>query len=538
MMGPSDPAQVLPRASVPPLPPSSGLGDSASQLVGRGTMIMIGSTIAFFALNFVARVVIARTISVAQWGLFNLGVSLTMFLSIVIILGLNNAVARCLVLERDPRVQHAMVRWSLWVSSIVSVVASVATYLLAVPFADVFHDAGLAPVLVLLAVSVGLGAITPVYAAIFQGFQDMIPNALFNQVLNPAVFVVAALGLLVLGWGLDGAIVAYVLADIAGFVASVYYYQRRIHRHLKPEFRNRDRPPRVLWTSTVSLWGISSLAFVTAYADTLILGAFWPALQVGYYSTAMSLARTLLLAGGALTFVFLPVAARLAREGDLRTLRISYTVAARWIMIVSIPLFLLFFLLPSESVIALFGRRYLAAAIPLQILALSAFASSIIGPSNACLAGLGQDRLQLSTAIFTGIVNVVLSFALIPTYGVLGAAISWGIARALYPASSLVFLYRDYGVHPFHRSLVRPLVLTLAIAGPVFLATAYFVPGSWVVFPLFFVGFGVFLGSLFVTRSLLPDDMVFLGVAERLFGIRLPRVRAFVTDRFAVSAAA
>jgi O-antigen/teichoic acid export membrane protein len=533
MIGNDVPLTGIAPVPIPTPAHAAGLGDAASKLVGRGTMIMIGSTIAFFALNFVARVAIARTVTVAQWGLFNLGVSLTTFLSIVIILGLNNAVARTLVLETDPRAQHAIVRWSLWVSAIVSVIASVATYVFAVPLASVFHDAALAPVLVLLAVTVGLGAITPVYCAIFQGFQDMIPNALFNQVLNPAIFTVVALGLLVFGWGLEGALIAYVLADIAGFVASVVYYQRRIHRHIAPAARNRNRPPNVLWSSTVSLWGISSLAFITAYADTLILGAYWPAIDVGYYSTAMSLARTLLLAGAALTFVFLPVAARLAREGDLATLRTSYTVAARWILIVSIPLFLLFVLLPSQSVIALFGRRYLPAELALEILAVSAFASSIIGPSNACLAGLGRDRIQLITAVFTGGINVVLSFALIPQYGVLGAAISWGVARALYPAFSLVFLYRDYGVHPFHPTLWRPLVLTLGIAAPVFLAVAFFVPGSWIVYPLFFVGLGVFLGSLFATRSLLPDDLVFLGATERVLGLRLPRLRAFVTERFA-----
>jgi O-antigen/teichoic acid export membrane protein len=526
----------IPPAPVAPEPDGKGLGDAAARLVGRGTMIMIASTIAFFALNFVARVAIARSISVAQWGLFNLGVSFTMFLSVIVILGLNNAVARCLVVESTAAGRLAIVRWSLWLSAAVSIVASVLTFVFAVPLAGVFHDPGLAAVLDLLAVTVGLGAITPIYAAIFQGFHDMVPNALFNQVLNPVVFVVFALGLLVLGWGLEGALIAYVLADVAGFVASLIYYEQRIHRHIPKGTSASSRPPSVLWSSSVSLWGISSLAFVTAYADTLILGAYRPALDVGFYSTAMSLARTLLLAGAALTFVFLPVAARLGREGDYGTLRTSYVVAARWILIVSIPLFLLFVFLPDQSVVALFGRRYLPAAFPLQILALSAFVSSVIGPSNACLAGLGRDRIQLLTAVLTGAVNVVLSFALIPTYGAIGAAVSWGFARALYPAWSLVFLYRDYRVHPFHPVVWRPLALTVAVSAPIFLVVAVLTPGSWIVYPLFFVGLGVFLGSLFATRSLLPDDLVFLSVVERLFGTRMPRLRAYVTGRFARAA--
>ena len=280
--------------------------------------------------------------------------------------------------------------YSLWVSAIISTVASVLTFVFSNQIAGLFHDPALGGVLELLAISVGMGAITPVFAAVFQGFHDVLPNALFNQVVNPAVLVVFVLGLLYLGWGLNAAVVAYMVADVVGLIGCVWSFVRRIHRHLPPDVLP-GRPKPELWGLSLALWGLSSLAFVTAYADTLILGAYWSAADVGYYSTAMSLARTLLLGGSTLTFVFLPVAARLSREGAYAALRTAYTIAARWILVLSIPLFLLFLLLPSQSVIALFGHRYAPAAFPLQLLALTAFASSIIGPSNACLAGIGRN---------------------------------------------------------------------------------------------------------------------------------------------------
>ncbi len=528
----SPPTEMPLPAAEPDEPAPAGIGAEMAQRVNRGTLILVLSTLCFFALNFVGRLATARSVSLTDWGLFNLGVSFTALLSTIILLGLNNAVARSLAHEKDPVEQRKIVRWSIGVSALISAVASVLTYVFAVPIAGVFHDPALAGVLYLLAISVGMGAITPVYAAVFQGYHDVLPNALFNQVVNPAVFVVFVLGLLYLGWGLNAAIVAYVVADVAGLIGCVWYYYARIGRHLPDTVRSRGPPRPELWSLSLALWGLSSLAFVTAYADTLILGAFWSAADVGYYSTAMSLARTLLLGGSTLTFVFLPVAARLSREGAYTALRSAYTIAARWILVLSIPLFLLFLILPSQSVIALFGHRYAAAAFPLQLLAITAFASSIIGPSNACLAGIGRNRAQLTSATLSAATNIVLSFTLIPTYGVLGAAIAWGVARALYPASNLLILYRDYGVHPFRPILVRPLVTTLALAIPLFLLVGYLSPVNWVVYPLFFVGTGLFVAVLIGTNSLVPDDLIFVSGLEAVARRPLPGLRRFVARHY------
>lgn len=507
---------------------SQTLLEEASSSVGWGTTIMILSTIALFAFNLVARIVIARTLSVSVWGEFNLGVAFTSLLSVVILLGLNQAVARSLAYEADGTERRAIVQWSLIVSGAVSVAASIVTFVFAVPLAAPFHDPGLVGVFQLLAISVGFGAITPVYAAVFQGFHNVWPNALFNQIVNPVLLLVFVLILLPLGFGLTGALVAYVIADAVGYVGIVVYYYARIGKYLPGRAKLGRLPNPRLWVLGGALWGVASLAFVTAFADTLILGLYWPATTVGYYSTAMTLARVVLLGGSALTYVFLPVASRFAREKEYRALGVTYVTAARWILVLSVPLLLLFALLPNLSIVALFGKKYLPAAFPLQFLVITAFVSVALGPVNATLAGLGRARNQAVTALVAGVTNVALSFALIPKYGVLGAAIAWGFARALYPALGFVLLVRDYGIHPFRPILTRPLALTLGVGIPMFLAVRFLGPPSWVVFPLFFVASGLFVASLLVTRSLSRGDLILVETLERTTRRPLPRIRAFL----------
>ncbi len=521
-------------ATVPGATPAAGdvpplaLLDESAKTVGLSTVIMIVSTILLFAFNLVGRIAAARALSVAVWGEFNLGVSFTSLLSVVVLLGLNQAVARMIAYEQDPAERHAIVRWALVVGGIVSTAASVATFLLAPWISLIFHNPGLTGVFQLLAIAVGFGAITPILAAVFQGFHRVAPNAIFNQIVNPALFLVFVLIFLHAGLGLTGALLAYVIADAAAFLGLVAYYFRRIRSVLPGEPTPGRFPKPQLWRFSVALWGIASLAFITAFADTLILGAYWPATQVGYYSTAMSMARVVLLGGSALTYAFLPLASRLAREKAYPELRRTYATAARWILILSFPLLLLFTILPEASIRALFGAKYVPAAFPLQFLVITAFLSTFMGPANATLAGLGRARNQAATAAVAAVTNVALSFGLIPMYGVLGAAIAWGVARALYPALGLSVLVREYRIHPFRPILLRPLALALGLGVPLFVAVRLLVRSSWVVFPMFLVGAGLFVGALVVTDSLSRGDLVLVGTFESVLRRRMPRVRRFI----------
>ena len=71
-------------------------------------------------------------------------------------------------------------------------------------------------------------------AGIFQGFEDAAPNAWFNLVLNPGLFVLFVVAFLEFHLGFTGALVAYVLASAVSFAALAVYTARRLPRLLPP----------------------------------------------------------------------------------------------------------------------------------------------------------------------------------------------------------------------------------------------------------------------------------------------------------------
>lgn len=518
-------------------PPPPKLHAIAS--IGRGTAAMVIGSTAFLLFSLVGRVAVARLVSTDAWGLFNLGLSLVGLLSLVALLGLHQATARTLSYEKDPYVRRHIVTTALLITSLDAVLFSLGTFLLAGPLASLFSPSSgpaLVPIFQALAVTIGFTLMSNYLAALFQGFEETAPNAWFNQTLNPGLFVAFVVSFLLFHPSIAWAVLAYVLASGVAFGALALYTIVRLPG-LLPRLPARAAPsaplrvPSEFWQLSVSLWGVNALAFVTTFIDTLILGAYRNASVVGLYSDATTFARLFLVGNAALTYIYLPVTARLYRDGDLATIRTTYVTSTRWVVAIAFPLFLLFVFLPRQSLVEIFDPSGAGAALSLQILAVGAFISIVLGPVNSCQAGLGQNRILNVTSLVAAVVNISLSFALIPTYGLIGASIAWTAARVTYPGLGAVLLWWTHRVTAFRRELTVPLAVALAVGGGGFFVLRLVAPPAWTIFPLFFVGFAVFVGAILATRSLSKGDLLAVRGAERLLGRPLTGLRSYL-ERF------
>lgn len=495
--------------------------------LGRGTTWMVLGTLSLLLLNLVGRVYAARHLTVAQFGNFNLGLAFAGLLALVALLGLHQAMARTLAEDRDPAVRRRVVRWAGTVTALTGVASSVLVFLLAGSIASLFDPSGSAEltlVFQMFSVTVGLTLLCTFLASIFQGFEDTVPNAWINQTVQPASFVLFLFLLLALHLSLPGVLLAWVLSNVVTFVALLAFTLRRLPRYLPPGPVSPTLP-KGLWTLSLALWGISTLTFATAYVDTLVLAVFRPEFQVGLYAAVMTLARLVLVVGAAVTYIFLPVASRLSGQGQAEALGQVFTTATRWMMVVTLPVFFILALLPGPSIREVFGVAYLPAAGALAVITAGAFASILFGPVNGALAGLGATRPLLIATGISALANLVLSLALIPLLGLLGAALAWTLARVLYPGSSAYFLYTTYGIHPFRRTLWLPLTLSLAVGLPLFVALSLLEAPPWSVFPLYFLGLGVAVGAVLVTRTAEEGDLVLCDLAEQALRQPLPRLR-------------
>jgi O-antigen/teichoic acid export membrane protein len=495
-----------------------GVRDGLSA-VTRGTLLTLLATLCYIGENFISRVILVRSLTPLQWSAFSLGLTMAGLLVSFGSLGLPSAVARSLPYSSSDHERRGIVRVALLVTILSSGIVSGALFLLGPSIGRALGSSLLGIAIQFFAISVGFTILSGILLAIFQGFEDVRPNAIFNLILNPTLFIVFLVALLTVPPRLlsyNDALLSYVAASIGALLAAIAYASRRLTRHLPRGPADTKVLPKLL-TFAVPLFAAGVLGYLTGSADTLILGVYHN-VDVGTYTASLTLARLLQIGISSLGYIFLPVAAKFLRERDPGSVRTIYSTATKWMILASLPLFMLFVFLPGASLNFVYGTKYASVTLPLQIVVVGAFIATLAGPSNSAQIAFAQARLlTYNTAISAGC-DIGLGLLLIPQYGMVGAAVAWSVSNALWPILSMIELAVLQDVHPFRPHFLIPLA---GAAIPLGLVFFFVVPPGIALWLLPGIGIacaGFFVLVVLLTGSIDRGDRLLLEAIEGMIG--------------------
>ena len=163
--------------------------------------------------------------------------------------------------------------------------------------------------------------------------------------------------------------------------------------------------------------------------NTVILGFLTNYTIIAYYSAAEKIVRAGLLIMGQLGVVFYPYISKIfsiSKEKAITTIKKTFVVT----MLFAIPVTIFIFFNAGEITKLVFGSKFFASIITLQILSLLFV---IIGLSNVfgmqILLPFGKRKELMKPIITAGIVNLALIFYLVPILKQNGAALAWVISE-------------------------------------------------------------------------------------------------------------
>jgi len=406
-------------------------------------------------LAFFAAVLTARLLGASGFGIFSLAVACTTIAAIVARLGIDNAVVRQVSASAAQKeigtafgTHSAALKLTLPVSLAVALLIILSAPKISIWLFDQPELAGplrvaaitTVPITVIILCSESLRAL------------KMPGRATFLQAAMQPMLTVGALLFLMpfsIGWTPTRMTLLKFLVTVAVAGASWFFF-RSLRRRISPP--NVTVPLRPLFSASVPLLWIMLIGVTITTVDIFMLGIWVDAQEVGLYAAAVQVANVMILLLVAINGVAGPKFSELHVQGRIEVLSTVARYCALLGTLLALPVYLMILAIP-ERFMGLFGEEFSAGSSILAILATGQFINIATGSVSLLLMMTGYERTLQRITVGTGLLNIAMNAALIPTWGGIGAAIATTISVATLNIAGLVMVYRKLSIWMiwFHR---------------------------------------------------------------------------------------
>lgn len=325
-------------------------------------------------------------------------------------------------------------------------------------------------------------------------------------ILKKATTVVLGIVLVVFGFNVLGMIVGHIVANGLIALLAGYVILRRIS--VRRLFIIPESMPYREFLSFNAL-NIVLIFFVMSlfHVDVVMVRTLVGNEATGFYKAALSLAEYVWIVPIVLQGLLLHSSSTLWSEG--RTDRITelagrvtrYTTLLVLLMVVGLAV------LADRIVPLYYGEPFAVATVPLLLLLPGAVGFAIARPLQAICQGSGQLKTLIVAVGIAAVLNVVLNAALIPIFGMNGAAVATSTA---YGSMFLLLVWasRRIGFNPLVDFRPVRIAVTLLVAGGVIVAVERAIPNdilALAVVPV--VGAAVYAAVAILTRAIDIDEI-------------------------------
>jgi O-antigen/teichoic acid export membrane protein len=275
-----------------------------------------------------------------------------------------------------------------------------------------------------------------------------------NKILTVALL---AAWLLLFAGGAAGAVVLFSSMAVLFGTASALYCARRVPF--------RPRLDRALFAEMIRYGGrvyvACLLAFLVIRSDMLLVNYFRGTAEAGVYSIAVQIADTLLLLPVTIGIILMP---RIASQGTERPEEVTARVLRHTALLMT--------LLVGAAAAAvapvvrlLYGSGFEGAILTTWCLLPGVWALGLNGVLMNHFSARGMPPVTMAAPFVGLVLNVALNLAIVPRFGIAGAAVTSSFAYAIMLAFSLAAFVRD-GQVGLRRSLLMGLDEVRGLVAP------------------------------------------------------------------------
>ncbi|TDH34858.1 lipopolysaccharide biosynthesis protein [Pseudohoeflea suaedae] len=397
----------------------------------RMALIAFGIRIVSAAIAFISQVILARLMGNFDYGVYVFVWVLAIILGNLSCLGFHTAVIRFLPQYRASG-QAEEIRGLTWTARVFSMISAtlvagigIATVLM---LGDQVKEYYVAP-LIMGAFALPMIALGDVLDGTSRANNWPVLALSPTYLIRPTLIILIAIA--AFAWFgsanaqivLVGALVATYLTTLGQFVL--------VRRRLGNIFaRGRLQLDFKAWVVVaLPIFMIEGFYFLLTNADVIVVGLYLPPERVAVYFAAAKIMALVHFVYFAVKAAAAPRFSNLVSTGRMKELGHFASQTTRWAFWPSLVVGGLA-MLAAPLLLSLFGPDYLEGRLVMAILLVGILAKAMVGPAEVLLSMTGHHKVCAGVYALALTVNIGLNIALIPHFGIEGAAIATAVAMS------------------------------------------------------------------------------------------------------------
>ena len=451
----------------------------------KGTIVnYVGIAIGFFTTFFV----LTRFLTAEEIGLTRVLIDAAMLLSGLAQLGTSSSIIRYYpYFKNDKHKDHGFFFWSLVVPFIGFVIFSVLYLILKVPIENIFSEKS--PLFVDYYYLVLPLTFFMLYMAVFETNANVLMRIvvpkLVREVIVRILLLIVYLSYAFKLLSLDGFVIAFCSVYAVATLINIIYLFSLNKISLKPEFKYITKSLRkdyLLYTLFLIAAAVGGV--ITPSINTFFLSAQMGLNYTGIFAIATFIAAIIEIPYRSLGAITQPQISQTIKDGDItganllcKNVSLHQLLAGSFIfLVIWINIDLFFAILPN-------GSEYASAKWVVFILGLSKLINSTFSVGASALSYSKYYYLSLICTFILTATAIILNNALIPLWGMNGAAAASLIAYIIYFVLLLSLIKWKMNTSPFSLPQIKILVITLGLFIINCLLTEYITPHFMAISP-------------------------------------------------------